>query len=197
VIPNGVDHLDRVISDTGILKRLALTSGRYVIASGNAQAHKNVALLFKVFADGAMDGLTLVLAGADDRAAFTAAGLSPPAGVIFTGRVSDAALRALYEHAACLAFPSRTEGFGLPPLEAMSLGCPAIVAPCGALPEVCGEAALYAGPDDAAAWASAIRRIVDDGDLRTALKYAGVVRANRYRWSDSARKLLDIIEEIA
>ena len=196
VVYNGVDHLDDVVAEPTIVSRLGLSPGRYVVAAGNAQKHKNIAMLFKMFAGGAMGDLSLVLAGADGREAFVASGVSPPDRVVFAGRVNDGALRALYEQAACLAFPSTTEGFGLPPLEAMRLLCPAVVTPCGALPEICGDAALYAAPDDPGAWAAAIRRAADDVETRTALLRAGVERADRYRWSASARKLLDILDDI-
>ena len=197
VIPNGVDHLAGVTADTAVLGRLGLTPGRYVLAAANAQAHKNVALLFATFADPALRGFTLVLAGADGAASFKAAGATPSPGAMFAGRVSDGELRALYENAACLAFPSTTEGFGLPPLEAMDLGCPTIVAPCGALPEVCGDAALYAPADDPTAWASAILRLVDDPGLRARMAAAGRGRAALYRWEDSARRMLETIEAVA
>ncbi len=197
VVPNGVDHLDAVASEPAIIDRLGLRAGGYVLGAGNAQTHKNLGVLFRAFAGGAMDGLSLVLAGADGAEAFTAAGTPPPDGVVFAGRVSDGALKALYENAACLAFPSTTEGFGLPPLEAMGLGCPVVVAPCGALPEVCGEAALYAGEDDPAAWARAITSLAQDAELRRAMIARGRQRAALYRWDDSARAFLDIVEAVA
>jgi glycosyltransferase involved in cell wall biosynthesis len=79
----------------------------------------------------------------------------------------------------------------------MTLDCPAIVAPLGALPEVCGEAALYAGADDPDAWVAAIRRLADDPDLSRRMRLAGQLQAGRYRWADSARRLLDIIQDVA
>jgi len=97
----------------------------------------------------------------------------------------------------CLAFPSTTEGFGLPPLEAMAVGCPAIVAPQGALPEVCGEAALYADADDADAWVEAIAALAENPGLRGRMRALGRVQAGRYRWAESARLLLDIIQDVA
>jgi glycosyltransferase involved in cell wall biosynthesis len=197
VVPNGVDHLAEVAAEPAILGRLGLARRGFVLGAANAQSHKNVAVLFEAFADPALGGLTLVLAGADGAEAFAAAGAPPPPDVVFAGRVSDAELRSLYENAACLAFPSTTEGFGLPPLEAMLLGCPAVVAPCGALPEVCGDAALYAPHDDAAAWAHAIRSLAEDGGLRQRMVETGRRRAALYRWEDSAGRLLEIIEAVA
>jgi len=196
VVRNGVDHMQPIVPDGAILARLKLTPGGYVLAAAGAQKHKNVGLLFRAFAAHALRGLALVVAGGDREAAFAAAGAPAPPGTIFAGRTSDAELRALYENAHCLAFPSTTEGFGLPPMEAMSVDCPTIVAPCGALPEVCGGAALYADERDPAAWAAAIQSLYERR-LRLRLREAGRVRAALYRWEDSARRLMAIVEGVA
>jgi glycosyltransferase involved in cell wall biosynthesis len=197
VIHNGVDHFDAVRADSGALARLGLRPGGYVIAVAGAQKHKNLGVLFEAFRAPGLDDLTLVVAGPDGAPAFIAAGAPPPDRVVFAGRVTDAALRALYENAVCLAFPSTTEGFGLPPLEAMSVGCPTIVAPCGALPEVCGEAALFAPPHDPPAWSRAIRELADDPRSRARLTEAGVVQAAQFRWRDSASQLISLIDGVA
>ncbi len=197
VVHNGVDHFAAVAADPAILPRLGLKPGRFVVATAGAQKHKNLALLFEAFHSPALRDLTLVVAGPDGASAFVAKGVQPPSNVVFAGRAPDGELRALYENAICLAFPSTTEGFGLPPLEAMSLNCPTIVAPCGALPEVCGDAALYVDPNDPAAWAAAILSLADKGDARTEMQRAGRARSARFRWEASARKLLDVVDDVA
>jgi glycosyltransferase involved in cell wall biosynthesis len=88
-----------------------------------------------------------------------------------------------------------TEGFGLPPLEAMALGTPAIVAPEGALPEVCAEAALYAPADEPAAWAASLRRLADDPSHRDDYARRGRARAERYTWRAAALALLAAIAD--
>ena len=130
-----------------------------------------------------------MLVGGATRADFEQAGSRVPANTIFAGQVSDGALRGLLEDALCLAFPSLTEGFGLPPLEAMLVGCPALVAPCGALPEVCGDAALYADPRDPGAWIEAICALADDRALRNARSIAGQTHAVPFSWGAAAAKL--------
>lgn len=191
VIHNGVDHVLDIPADDGVIERLALEPRRYAVALANTQAHKNVGLLLRAFADPALRGLRLVLFGGAGRGAFEAAGWTVPDNVVFAGRIGDGELRALYTHALCIAFPSTTEGFGLPPLEAMLVGCPAIVAPCGALPEVCGAAALQAGPEDPAAWVAALRRLADDAPAREGLGRAAAAHAATFTWAKAARRLLD------
>lgn len=197
IVHNGVDHIARIIPDRTILASLGLEPGRYALALANTQRHKNIALLLRAFARPVLSGIRLVLVGRQDGAAFTAAGLKVPPNVVFAGPVSDAALRGLLEEAACLAFPSLTEGFGLPPLEAMAVGCPAVVAPHGALPESCGDAALYLDAQDDAPWADAIRRLVEDTEERARLRAKGLAHAATFTWAKSARTLLRIVREVA
>jgi glycosyltransferase involved in cell wall biosynthesis len=197
VIHNGIDHLDHVVADPAVLTRLALEPRTFVVVTAGAQKHKNVAVLFEAFKSPSLSHLTLVVVGADNEQAFREQDATPPPGTIFAGRVSDGELRALYEQAACMVFPSTTEGFGLPPLEAMRLGCPVIVAPCGALPEVCGDAATYAHPNDPAAWVSGILSLAEEGEMRRQSQARGRERAARYRWEDAGRKLLGLIVGVA
>lgn len=192
VIHNGVDHMLRVVADPGVLGRLHLAPRRYVVALASTQAHKNIGLLGAAFADASLAPLRLVLVGGEGPGDFAARGIALPADTIFAGRVCDGELRALYESALCLAFPSRTEGFGLPPLEAMLVGCPAVVAPCGALPEVCADAGLYAGPDDAAGWAAEIARLAEDDGWRDSRVAAGRAHAARFTWAAAAQTLLRV-----
>lgn len=193
VIHNGVDHMLRVVAEPGVLARLDLSAHRYVVALASTQAHKNIGLLGAAFGQAALAGVRLVLVGGEGAEAFAARGIALPADTIFAGRVSDGELRALYESALCLAFPSRTEGFGLPPLEAMLVGCPAVVAPRGALPEVCGDAGLYAGPDDPAGWAAQIARLAADAEWRAARSALGRAHAERFTWAVAAQNLLRIV----
>ena len=100
-------------------------------------------------------------------------------------------MRALYEHALALVFPSYYEGFGLPPLEAMTCGCPVIISEQPALMEVCGDAALTCQADDTHAIMRHMRALATDPALRERLAKAGRARANRFTWKSAARSLLD------
>lgn len=196
VIHNGVDHVLRVAADMTVFRRLGLDRRHFVLGLANTQAHKNIAVLMQAFAHPALVHIKLVLFGSASREDFACAGMTVPDNVIFAGRIDDGALRGLFEQALCLAFPSTTEGFGLPPLEAMLLECPSIVAPCGALPEVCGDAALYAAPHDPAAWAESILALSADPALHRNMAEAGAAHAARFTWRKAAITLAGVLARI-
>lgn len=193
-IPNGADHVLSVASDPAIIDRRNLGAQPFALALATTQAHKNIAVLLRAFARPDLADTTLLLFGSGSAEDFARAGLPLSPNVRFAGRVSDGELRALMESAVALLFPSTTEGFGLPPLEAMALGCPTIVAPCGALPEVCGDAALYAAPDDADEWADQLKQVIANQDLKQVLIDKGRDQASRFTWRNSALKLLEVLQ---
>ncbi|MFP3470863.1 glycosyltransferase, partial [Micrococcus sp. SIMBA_144] len=122
----------------------------------------------------------LVIAGGGNSKVFYDQGLTDEQGVKILGRGTDAELKALYSEAKALVFPSKTEGFGLPPLEAMFCGCPVIATTGGAVPEVCGDAALYARPDEPAEWTAAMEKLTHDTTLCDDLSPRGLVRAAQF-----------------
>jgi len=197
VIHNGSDHGRAITPDTGMMAKLGLQPGRYVLGLASAQAHKNIRRLLAAFADNAMEPLKLVLFGSGGAAKMRAQGLNVPDHVVCPGRLSDAQLAGLMGQALCLAMPSLTEGFGLPPLEAMYWGCPTVVAPCGALPEVCGDAALYAAPDDTGQWRDAFRRLANEPQLRETLITAGHSRAAQLSWDSGGEQLMAVLRDLA
>ena len=135
--------------------------------------------------------MRLVVAGEEGRrlealrSAVMGAGLAHCVATI--GYVGDARLAAIYREAAAFVFPSRYEGFGLPPLEAMAAGCPVVSSRGGALEEVLGDAALIVDPDDAAGWAGAIGRLIRDAGTRSRQIDAGRSRIAGLTWERTAR----------
>jgi glycosyltransferase involved in cell wall biosynthesis len=195
VIYNGVDHILRYPAETAILGELGLEPNRYVVSLANVQAHKNIKVLLDSFAMPGLTDLKLVLFGGAKRDALeTVFGGPLPANIVLAGKISDPSLKGLFENALCLAFPSRTEGFGLPPVEAMLVGCPAIVAPCGALPEVCGDAALYADPDSPSDWVQKISSLRDTPSLRETLSLKGRTQAQQFTWERAAKSLIALLQ---
>jgi glycosyltransferase involved in cell wall biosynthesis len=117
-------------------------------------------------------------------------------GVRYLGHVDEPTLSALYESASVLAFPSLYEGFGLPLLEAMSRGVPAVVGAAGSLPELADGAAITANPDDVNAIAAALERLLSDEALRKKLGDHGKRRAATFTWARAAGQALEVLHRI-
>jgi glycosyltransferase involved in cell wall biosynthesis len=111
------------------------------------------------------------------------------------GYVSDAALAELLCHARALVYPSKYEGFGLPPLEAMVVGCPVITTRYTSLPEICGEAAYYIEPEDEQSFAQGLLALETDPELRRALRANGREQALKFSWEKAAAKYLAALDE--
>jgi glycosyltransferase involved in cell wall biosynthesis len=197
VIPEGAEHILRVPADRDALSRHGLKARRYALAVGTRAAHKNLDALGDAAALLAERGLTLAAVGAANPVVFRPATGTERSGAVALGRVSDAELRALYEGALCLVFPSRYEGFGLPPLEAMTCGCPVIAARAGAVPEVCGDAALYFDAAEPRSLTEALRRLLSEAGLPGEMRRRGLARAAEYSWQRAAEALLEMIEPAA
>ena len=195
IVRLGVDHVHRLTPDDGVLERFALSRGRYILAIGSLARHKNVARLVQAFVAADIADVKLVVAGGGNPTVFRDAGLPIADNVTYLGRVSDAELRSLYGNAMAFACPSITEGFGLPPLEAMATGCPVIATTGGAVPEVCGDAALYADPFDTAAWTAALTRIAGDTNLRADMTQRSLARSKLFTWDGAARQVLGYLAE--
>lgn len=189
----GSDHIDRTAAEPQILEELGLARGRYVLAVAGRAAHKNLVVLERIAAPLADRGLRLVLVGAA-AGPFTDLG-RPLRGLVASGPLRDGELRALYEHALALVFPSIYEGFGLPTLEAMRLGCPVLIARARPLLEHCGDAALSFSPDDVGGLLERVDRLRLDDALRVELVSRGRRTAAGWRWSDVAGRILDLLVE--
>jgi len=114
--------------------------------------------------------------------------------VHFVPRQSDAGLRDLYCGATALVYPSRHEGFGLPVLESLSCGTPAIVSHTSALPEVAGDAGIYVDPDDPSSLRAAMERFETGADDRVALRTAALAQARRFSWERTAQATIAVYQ---
>jgi glycosyltransferase involved in cell wall biosynthesis len=163
---------------------------------GSLEPGKNLALLREAYARAASNGTplpTLVIVGA--RWPGVAHEGSAPPSWLFLGRQPDDVLAWLYRRALALVFPSKYEGFGLPILEAMSVGCPVICSRVASLPEVAGEAACYADLTPLA-YLGAMRALVGDDAARRQLGALGVRQAARFSWARCAAETLSVYQKV-
>jgi len=168
----------------------------YVLAVGNLQPRKNLLRLIEAMAIVNATGLDvdLVVVGPEHYRAelVRTAASTVSSRVRLTGYLTHRQLAACYARAKVFAFPSLFEGFGIPALEAMAHGTPVACARAGALPEVCGDAALYFDPLDGSSIAAALQRLLEDSQLQAELAAAGRERERQFTWHLAAEKTLDV-----
>jgi glycosyltransferase involved in cell wall biosynthesis len=162
------------------------------LSVGSLEPRKNQRRLVEAYRR-SRSRLPLILAGGPGWLMEDFANGQPP-GVVFPGYVSDAELEWLYRNCFGFVYPSLFEGFGMPVLEALSLGAPVICSNTTSLPEVAGDAALLVDPLDSEALAAAMLRL-EETPVRERLRALAVPQAQRFSWEASARKLLAIYEE--
>jgi len=114
--------------------------------------------------------------------------------IIFTGYVSDEELVALYKNACIFVYPTLGEGFGLPPLEAMSKGCPVITSKITSLPDVCGDAAYYIDPHSIESIAEGISTLIESESLRKDFSARGLEQVKRFSWELAAQHIYELIK---
>ena len=192
VVPESGEHILRLPADRRILQRLGLEQGRFVLAVGSRARNKNLKATRAAMALLNDTGLNVVAVGASNQRVFAETG-SDGINPIFTGYLTDPELRALYESAFCFVFPSLYEGFGLPPLEAMTCGCPVIVSDRASLPEVCAGGALYCDPDDPSTIAATVRSLLASKNLRDEMIAKGKQRAMTFNWASTAAQVASLV----
>lgn len=173
---------------------------QYIMYIGRPTPHKNLERLIQAFAalKGQHPDLYLVLAGKMDanyQAIQQKMHGEQITNIIFTDFISDAQLRWLYQNCKAYVFPSLSEGFGLPGVEAMLHGAPVISSNATCLPEVYGDAAHYFDPLNIQAMSDAINEVLTDQELRSKLIAAGHIQAAQYSWRRMAEQTLAVYEQ--
>jgi glycosyltransferase involved in cell wall biosynthesis len=193
VVPNGHEHVlrwDAERADPAIFDRLKRP---YVLLLGSTARHKNISVVLACAAALDQAGIDIAVVGGGSSIFAEAQGAQGETNVHRFEALTDDDLAALYGRALCLAFPSITEGFGLPPLEAMVCGCPVISSNAASLPEVGGDAFVYVDPLKPQDWQQAILALAGDTDVRAAMIVRGRQQAKKFSWASGARKYLDAL----
>lgn len=175
----------------------------YVYYIGGFDARKNVGMVVRAFAEATHDWPERPALAIGGRVPERASELFPDingtiletgvaSDVAFLGRVSDEDNATLMAGCAAFLAPSRYEGFGLGPLEAMQSGAPVIASNASSLPEVVGDAGVLLDPDDLAGWAEALRRVLTEPDTAADLRRRGREQARRFHWNTTAVQTLDV-----
>lgn len=178
-----------------------LQKKQFIMYLGRPTPHKNLPRLIEAFGllRAQHPELLLVLAGKKDANYQRIAAATPPhlrTPLRFTGFVSEGQLRWLYEHCAAYVFPSLSEGFGLPPLEAMQHGAPVLSSSATCLPEINGDGAHYFDPLDVTAMADAINEVLTDATLRQQLIARGTKRVQEFSWTRMAEQTLALYRAV-
>jgi len=196
------------VRDSTVLEQVRLKYDlppRYLLSGlGGFDVRKNVSGILRAFASLEMDEIRLVVAGQlpkEDSPFFPnpermAAELGIRDRVCFTGWIDEEDKPALYSGAVAFLFPSLYEGFGLPPLEAMSCGTPVITSDRSALPEVVGPGGICIDPENTAALTHAMRSLLERPTLRKQLQEAAMARAKQFSWQRCARETMSVYERV-
>jgi glycosyltransferase involved in cell wall biosynthesis len=203
-IPLGVEHETFKVHDKEVLRKYRDRMGlpeHFIFYAGNVEPRKNLKRLLHAYLElpeYLRKEYKLVLAGfkgwKNGEVAKIVRTLSED--VIRLGYVETQKLSYLYSLASLFVYPSLYEGFGLPPLEAMACGCPAIVSRTASLPEVCGDATHYVDPQDVHSIAEGMYRVLTDSNLQHVLSQRGLERAKSYRWEKTAEETLQVFNEV-
>ncbi len=193
---------DDVDEKAGQVKKLP--AGEFWLSVGTLEPRKNLRRLLQAYARLRHEGLTdlpLAVAGGkgwlEEDLPDYIAGLGIQNDVHLLGYVNDAQLHWLYRHCFAFLYPALFEGFGMPVLEAMSLGAAVITSNVTSLPEIAGDAALSVDPEDVEAMAEAMLRLQNDSTLHADLQRRALARSKLFSWEKMARGVLDVYEELA
>lgn len=171
----------------------------YALYVGATERHKNVSMLLDAWNATSPSGLDLVIVGQPgrDHGRITSGASRSLGRILVRGRVGAEELERWYRHATVFVFPSRVEGFGYPPLEAMRRGVPVVSSTGGSLPEVLLDGALFVDPDDPAALRDQVELAAARGPFRDQLIVRGRAVAARYTWASTASEVAALLHRTA
>jgi glycosyltransferase involved in cell wall biosynthesis len=213
VVYNAIDerflHGHATDVDREMIAQRYLVNYPFILYAGAIRPHKNVVRIIEAFSalkselqkEDQLPDLKLIIIGDDlsshPRLRRTVVRSGVQNDVRFLGFVPIEVLRIFYDVAKVFVFPSLYEGFGLPPLEAMAHGTPVVTSTTSSLPEVAGNAALLVNPENVFEIRRALQRALLDPALRAQMKQRGYEQAQRFSWTASVSRILEIYREVA
>jgi glycosyltransferase involved in cell wall biosynthesis len=213
VVYNAIDerflHGHASQTDRDLIAQRYLVTHPFILYAGAIRPHKNVVRIIEAFSalkselakEGKFADLKLIIIGDDlsshPRLRRTVVSGGVQNDVRFLGFVPIEVLRTFYDVAKIFVFPSLYEGFGLPPLEAMAHGTPVVTSNTSSLPEVVGNAALLVNPENVFEIRRALQRALLDTEVREQMKQRGYEQAQRFSWTSSVSRILEIYREVA
>jgi len=213
VVYNAID--DRFLrghateSDRELIAQRYQVNHPFILYAGAIRPHKNVVRIIEAFSslkselakEQRLEDLKLIIIGDDlsghPRLRRTVVRSGVQQDVRFLGFVPIEVLRIFYDVAEAFVFPSLYEGFGLPPLEAMAHGTPVVTSNTSSLPEVVGNAALMVNPENVFEIRRALQQALLDAEVRARMKQRGCEQAQRFSWTSSVSRILEIYREVA
>jgi glycosyltransferase involved in cell wall biosynthesis len=200
VVYPGIDPAFRPLADRERHRAALGLPDRYMLHVGHSLPYMNVEQVLRVLGRVVDRGLDLNLVKVGTPFTDGQSELIEQLGVgdriKHLGRVSFEDLPAVYNCAAILLYPVYYAGFGLPPLEAIACGIPVVCSDRGSLPEVLGDAALFASPDETQEMAEHVARLLTDGTMVETYRLRGLERSRRYSWDHTARSMLEVYREV-
>jgi glycosyltransferase involved in cell wall biosynthesis len=213
VVYNAIDerflHGHASEADREMIAQRYLVNYPFILYAGAIRPHKNVVRIIEAFSalkselqkEHAYPDLKLIIIG-DDLSSHPRLRRTVVRGCVqndvrFLGFVPIEVLRIFYDVAKVFVFPSLYEGFGLPPLEAMAHGTPVVTSNTSSLPEVAGNAALLVNPENVFEIRRGLQRVLLDTQLRAQMKQRGYEQAQRFSWTGSVSRILEIYREVA
>lgn len=201
-LPITVTSLASIFNLSASVFPVAKSTPPYILFVGNIKPHKNLGVLldaFKLIKDRIPHNLLLVgkrdgFISGDSNSQLLDGAIDGR--IKFAGFIPDADMPTVYRNASVFVFPSLYEGFGLPPLEAMSFDCPVISSNAASLPEVCGDAALYFDPISPKDLSDKLMLLFSSDLLRSDLVQKGRKNIRRFSWEDCATKTIEVIDSL-
>ncbi|WP_315833628.1 glycosyltransferase family 1 protein [Bradyrhizobium prioriisuperbiae] len=195
VFSNSAEHFAATVPDLSVIERLKLRPYNFFLSVGSMTRNKNIALAVQAAKQLNRPDMPLVVVGGGNNKVFQGESTSADDSVIMAGRLTDEEIAALYSRAAAFVFPSLYEGFGVPPLEAMTFGCPVIATTADAVRETCGDAASYFDPHNADALRQRMMERIVAGRISDDERRRQQARLTTFSWRRSASAMLQFLDK--